>query len=267
LRFVIAARRYSARVTAVITCAFMIVHNTQAEEPNSIEFGLSLMSFRYAEFPDDKRLNNKETGILPGLNVGLKFAPGAWRIGFFGSVHSGDVDYDGATSAFRPHKTQTETTIFNGLASVGYAFSISDSFALTPYLGAGYRYWRRDIQPNNGVAGLQEDYRWFYGALGLEALWQKSERFLIGADVRVIRPVNAKLDVKIVPETTLDLGSRTGYRIGMPLQWRFNRRFGISMEPYYEHQELGASAPKNRVLEPSSDSDNFGLQVSGRLLF
>ena len=267
MQFVVTPRERLTRVIVAGASALMVVHHAQAEEPNSIEFGLSLLSFRYAEFPDDERLNNKETGILPGLNAGLKFAPGAWRIGLSGSVHSGDVDYDGATSAFRPHKTQTETTILNALASVGYAFSINDSISMTPYLGAGYRYWRRDIQPNTGVAGLLEDYRWFYGALGLEAQWRKSERFRVGADLRLIRPIEAKLDVHINPETTLNLGSRTGYRIGLPFQWRFNRRFGISLEPYYERQELGASAPKNGVLEPSSDTDIFGLHASGRLTF
>lgn len=255
------------RVATIQVFLLSFPGGSRAEEPNSIEFGLSLMSFRYAEFPDDKRLNNKETGILPGINAGFKFAPGAWRIGLSGSAHGGAVDYDGATSAFRPHKTQTETTILNGLASVGYAFSINDSISMTPYLGAGYRYWRRDIQPKNGVAGLLENYRWFYGALGLEAQWRKSERFRLGADFRVIRPINAKLDVHITPETTLDLGARIGYRIGIPLQWSFNRRFGISLEPYYERQELGASVPKNGVLEPSSDSDLFGVHATGRLMF
>ncbi len=238
-----------------------------ADESNSLNLGVSLLSFRYAEFPDDQRLRNKETGILPGINAAIKFAPGSWRIGLVGSAHGGEVEYDGATSASRPHQTQTETTILNGLASVGYAYAPSETITLTPYLGAGYRYWRRNILPKNGVLGLLEDYRWFYGALGLEIAWQKSERFRAGADLRLIRPIDAKLDVNITSETTLDLGSRTGYRLGVPLEWYFGRRFGVSLEPYYEGQEIGASAPKNGILEPSSDTDNFGIHFSGRLAF
>ena len=238
-----------------------------AAEVNVVNLGVSFMSFRYAEFPDNERLRNKETGFLPGLNAASRFAPGAWRIGLFGSAHGGDVDYDGATSSFRPHKTQTETTIYDGMATLGRAFNGSESFGFTPYLGAGYRYWRRDIQPNNGVSGLLEAYRWFYGVIGVEAAWKKSDRLSLGADLRAVRPFNAKLDVEISRTTTLDLASRTGYRLGLPIRWSFGGKFGVGIEPYYERQELGASAPKNGILEPSSDTDIFGIHVTARLMF
>ena len=239
----------------------------QAAEANSVGLGFSYLSFRYAEFPDNDRLRNKDTGFLPGMNAALKFTPGSWRIGVAGSFHGGAVDYDGATSSFRPHRTQTDTQIFNGMASLGYAFKSANRVSLTPYIGAGYRYWRRDILPNSGVSGLLENYRWFYGALGLELDWKNSEPFSIGADLRFIRPINPKLDVKISPETTLDLGPRTGFRLGVPINWSLRGNFGIALEPYYERQDLGASPPKNGVLEPSSDTDIFGIHLSGRFTF
>ncbi len=241
--------------------------NSHANESGSAEFGISYLSFRYAEFPVNERLRNRETGFLPGLHAGVKFAPGTWRITLAGSAHQGDVDYDGATSSFRPHLTQTKTTILNGDLTLGRAIDLTPTFAVTPYLGGGYRYWRRDIQPNNGILGLQENYRWFYGTLGLEGTWKAGDRFSVGADVRLIRPFNAKLDVKINPGTTLDLAPRTGYRLALPMRWSFGGRFGVAVEPYYEHQEFGASATKNRLLEPASDSDIFGLSVSGRISF
>ncbi len=237
------------------------------EELNSVGVGLSLLSFRYAEFPDDERLRNKETGVLPGINAALKFSPASWRIGFSGSAHGGEVDYDGATSAFRPHQTQTDTLILNAMASVGYEFGSDASFTLTPYGAVGYRFWRRDILPSNGVRGLREDYRWMYAAAGLELGWRKSERFRFGADFRLIRPIDAKVDVRITPETTLELGSRTGYRVALPMLWSFGQRFGVAFEPYYERQELGASAPKNGILEPSSDTNAFGMNITGRVMF
>jgi Outer membrane protein beta-barrel domain len=240
---------------------------SRADEPGSAEIGVSYLSFRYAEFPDNQRLRNRETGFVPGVHAGLRFAPGAWRIALAGSAHQGNVDYDGATSSFRPHQTQTNTTILNGAATIGYAYAATRTLTLSPYLGAGYRYWRRDIQPNNGVLGLLENYRWFYGVVGVEGTLKTSDRFSVGADVRVIRPFDAKLDVKINPETTLDLAPHTGYRLALPMRWSFGGRFGVALEPYYERQEFGASAPKNRLLEPASDSDIFGLSVSGRISF
>ena len=238
-----------------------------AEDANTLSFGASFQSFHYAEFPDDVRLRNKETGTLPGVAAALTFAPGSWRIGLGGSIHRGEVDYDGATSSFNPHRTRTDTQIYDGVVSLGYAFPISERVSLTPFIGSGYRYWRRDIQPNNGVSGLLENYHWFYGVLGLATQWQASEKLSIGIDVRLIRPINPQLDVKFTPEVTLDLESRTGYRVAIPLRWSMTKHFGLSLAPFYEHQEFGASAPKGGFLEPSSDSRVFGFRLSGQVYF
>ena len=255
------------RLFGLIAALSLLAEVSHAEEATSLSLGVSALSFRYAEFPDDGRLRNKETGILPGVNAAMKLTPGAWRIGLAGSAHGGAVDYDGATTAFRPHQTRTDTRIFNGMASLGYEFAASERVSLTPYLGAGYRYWKRDILPNRGVGGLLEEYRWSYAALGLELAWQKSERLRFGADVRLVRPVDAKLDVAITPATTLELDAQTGYRIGLPIQWSFSPRFGVSVEPYYERQDFGASLPKNGILEPASDSHVFGVHLNGRWTF
>ena len=255
------------RLLGLIAALALLVDEGHAEEAVSVSLGVSALSFRYAEFPDDARLRNKETGILPGINAAVKLTPGSWRIGLAGSAHGGAVDYDGATTTFRPHQTRTDTRIFDGIASLGYEFVASERVSLTPYLDAGYRYWKRDILPNRGLGGLLEEYRWFYGAAGLELAWKKSERFRFGADVRLIRPIDAKLDVAITPATTLDLGIQTGYRVGLPFQWTLGRRFGVSLEPYYEQQDFGASLPKNGILEPASDSHIFGVHLNGRWTF
>ena len=256
-----------SRLFGLIAALSLLAEASHAEEATSVSLGVSALSFRYAEFPDDARLRNKETSILPGINAALKLTPGSWRIGLAGSAHGGTVDYDGATTSFRPHQTRTDTRIFNGMASLGYEFAASERVSLTPYLGAGYRYWKRDILPNRGVSGLLEEYRWFYGAAGLELAWKKSERWRFGADVRLIRPVDAKLDVAITPATTLELDIQTGYRIGLPIQWSLSHRFGVSVEPYYERQDFGASLPKNGILEPASDSHIFGVHLNGRWTF
>jgi len=225
------------------------------------------MSFHYKEFPDDQRLRNREDGLLPGLTASLRLAPGSWRVRLAGSYHGGRVDYDGATSSGNPHQTDTETEILDVLATGGYSFALSDSVSLAPYIGAGYRYWRRDILPNRGVSGLLEVYRWPYATVGLELGLCQTERFQGGIDVRLIRPIDPKLDVDINPATTLDLGARTGYRVSLPLRWSFGASQGILLEPYYERQDIGASPAKNGILEPSSDTGTLAVNLSWRLRF
>jgi hypothetical protein len=236
-------------------------------EAHEFTLGPSLQSFHYKEFPDNERLRNREDGLLPGVTAGLRFAPGAWRIRLAGSYHGSSVDYDGATSSGNPHQTDTDTDIFDVIATGGYSFALGNSVTVAPYAGAGYRYWRRDILPNRGVSGLLEVYRWPYAALGLELGLFQSERFQGGIDVRLVRPINPKLEVHFDPDTTLDLGARTGYRISVPLRWSFGKSQGILLEPSYERQEIGASPPRNGILEPSSDMDSFGVSLSWRLRF
>ena len=249
---------------ASVLCGFCFVVVAESHE---FALGPSTLSFHYKEFPDDERLRNREDGLLPGVVAGLHFTPGSWRIRLTGSYHGGNVDYDGATSLGNPHKTETSTDIFDGAVTGGYSFALGSSVSLSPYLGAGYRYWRRDILPNRGVSGLLEVYRWPYATLGLALDWVHSERFQGGIDVRLIRPINPKLDVNINRETTLDLGARTGFRVGLPMQWSFGASQGILLEPYYERLKIGASPPKNGILEPSSDTDIFAVNLSWRLRF
>lgn len=260
-------RRRSRRLVASLNLLLVLTPVALTADAHEFTLGPSLQSFHYKEFPDNERLRNREDGLLPGVTAGLRFAPGAWRIRLAGSYHGGNVDYDGATSSGNPHQTDTDTDIFDVIATGGYSFALGDSVTVAPYAGAGYRYWRRDILPNRGVSGLLEVYRWPYAAVGLELGLFQSERFQGGIDVRLIRPINPKLEVDINPDTTLDLGARTGYRISLPLRWSFGKAQGILLEPSYERQEIGASPPRNGIFEPSSDADIFSLSLSWRLRF
>jgi Autotransporter beta-domain len=251
----------------VLTSAFGFFSASSFADGHDFTLGPSALSFHYKEFPDDERLRNREDGLLPGVSAGLRFAPGSWRIRLAGSYHGGSVEYDGATSSGRPHRTDTDTDIFDFLATGGYSFAMGGSVTLAPYIGAGYRYWRRDILPNRGVSGLLEVYRWPYATVGLELGLYRTERFQGGIDVRFVRPINPKLDVDINPETTLDLGARTGYRVALPLRWSFGASQGILLEPYYEHQEIGESPPRNGILEPSSDTDIFAVNLTWQMRF
>ena len=251
----------------LLSLGVLLTETVNAGEASSISLGPSALSFRYKEFPDNERLRNREDGLLPGVTAGLRLAPGSWRVRLAGSYHGGKVDYDGATQSGSPHKTETGTDIFDVMVTAGYSFAVGGSVTLAPYLGAGYRYWRRDILPNAGVRGLLEVYRWPYAMVGLDLGLFQTERFQGGIDVRLIRPIDPKLDVGISPETTLDLGARTGYRVSLPLRWSFGASQGILFEPFYERQEIGASRARNGILEPSSDTDIFAVNLSWRLRF
>lgn len=260
-------RQCLRRSLAFIVALSGLFSTVVGAEGHEFTLGPSVLLFRYKEFPDDERLRNREDGWLPGVSAGLRFAPGSWRIRLAGSYHGGRVDYDGATSSGNPHQTETDTDIFDLIVTGGYSFDLAKSVTLAPYLGAGYRYWQRDILPNRGVSGLLEVYRWPYATVGLELGLFQTDRFQGGVDVRLIRPVNPKLDVDINPETTLELGARTGYRVSLPLRWSFGASHGILLEPYYERQEIGASPPRNGILEPRSETDLFAVNLTWRLRF
>ena len=82
----------------VIVCGCLFALAQIATAETNLEIGVSALSFHYKEFPRQDRFRNSEDGLLPGLNAALRLNPGAWRLSLEGAYHSGNVEYNGATS-------------------------------------------------------------------------------------------------------------------------------------------------------------------------
>jgi hypothetical protein len=82
----------------------------------------------------------------------------------------GTVDYDGfvqdQTGARTPFTTQTVYAGFKLSATIGYNAELSRTFEVTPVVGFGYEFWKRDLA-NGGPNGYDEKYTVVLGSAGV----------------------------------------------------------------------------------------------------
>jgi len=236
--------------------------------------GADVQSFDYRETVDG-RLLDQETGWLPGLIADLEWNHGLWSLIPEVAWYRGQVDYDGQTQAGQPHQTDTDTQLLHFGLAAAYRLPIEPGqWRLTA--GVHRRQWDREIRAHDGVAGLNEYYRWYEGSLGLQlelpddtrGPWQLQLQYL-----RILAP-----ELKATPSgydpLRLDLGEQHGWRAGIRLPLWQTVSGQWSLEPYWERWRFGRSDPRPLtqngvptgwlVVEPDSLSNHWGLRLSYR---
>jgi len=252
----------------------------QPDKGSVLSIAASTLRFGYQEFNDAGQMLDREDGNIPGVVVGMSSNSGSWLFAGDASYYGGNVDYDGQTNTAPPVPVRTRTT--QNIADVAlrteYWLQNGKASRYALYLGGGYHYWGRDIQPasdanGNPVGGLFEAYTWWSGFLGAKAALYDSgtSRWLL--DARLMQIINPTMDVRFsgYDSSRLALGERPGIRISLPWRYTMNRSSSFGIEPYAESYELGrsantpltinGSATGQQIYEPQSKTRNYGLSV------
>lgn len=239
---------------------------------------LSARDFGYKEFSDTGRLLDQENGVLPGIGFALEWSRQAWVVWSEISHHAGTVTYDGQTNLGNPVRTDTEATLLDGQVRLGRHFGLGGG-QITPYLGIAYHYWNRDIlatQTAGGsyVSGLHEIYRWTSLDLGMRAVTATRVPGLrLGLEVRgfqIKRPVMELMAANGFDRTTLALGEKSGWHLGLPIDYTLSAATTMRVEVYAEAWRFGRSATQDltaggivvgSVYEPRSETRVYGLVI------
>jgi len=227
----------------------------------------SVQDFDYTETFDDGSTADSEAGLIPGVNLGLSL----WQDRLFAettlSAWSGNVGYHG------PADTVTGEDLLDWNVLAGAEVYRHTSTAVDVYAGAGYRYWERGIRSTTTLSGLFETYDWWYGLLGVRLQRETGESVRLGADIRLLRPVDPGIEVEFASgfdDKELDLGEKTGVRVALMLENKLDGRFRYFISPWFEYWELGrsrtepllqGSIPIGTVFEPESEARNFGVNI------
>lgn len=268
------------KISAWLLAGGLVWGTASAEEVRSVWFGVSALDFTYKEFDDtDGSILDREDGWIPGLVFGFREGRDRWFGHLDASLHWGEVDYDGQTQDGVKARTDTDERIFDVSYRVGYWFGPEQRPVAAPYAGLGYRHWRRDIQSGQdvtgrAVTGILEKYRWSYLLLGVEANLYSSELSDVGADFRLTRPIDARMDIEGfagLDDATLDLGEKTGGRATLYWRYRYGRDAAVEIAPFYERWDIGRSPdtvltsggiPAAVAFEPRSKTRNYGISLS-----
>jgi hypothetical protein len=190
------------------------------------------------------------------------------------AMGSSSARYDGSLLNGTPYSTNTSEFIAKSEADLGYKLFEEGRTTFSPYLGVGYRYWRRG---ENSGADYTELYTWWYGAAGLNVA-HRSGRWILGADAALLYPMFMKMTTTMggnFDSTTFHIKPLPGVRLELPVQYELGRDIGtaysIFLTPYYERWDIGKSpnvrmtrggvTTGNVFYEPKSGTDIFGLRL------
>jgi hypothetical protein len=232
--------------------------------------GAGALDFDYRE-SDSGVVLDREEGVLPGLNAGLRLAQGALFAEGELRVAGGHVDYRSATVT-----TRTDETILDTDLIAGYTPYVRDRASLALYAGLGYRHWQRDIRSTATASGLDETYRWGYGSLGVRATRAVGARGQLRADLRLTRTLAPEITIDYTAgydTQTLQPGGENGLRAAIGYEHRVRDGISLFVSPWYEYWKLGRSdtglllqngIPVGTVFEPRSTTRNLGINAGVR---
>jgi hypothetical protein len=148
----------------------------------------------------------REEGFLYNFGVACGLKPGE-QSGFAADASAkifwGLVDYSGFLQDSRGNiENYVSRTGYIGSElrlSSGYQYFPVDFFALLPFVGFGYKYWKRDLD-NGGIYGYDEFYQVVSADLSLQANLFLSKKFALFMGFRT--------EVPFYVSETIDLASR-----------------------------------------------------------
>lgn len=252
----------------------VMVFPAQAQQNISATVGLTVLDFDYREYDQQGTQIDRETGILPGVGVGLQFHRGGLMVEADIAGYGNDVSYDGHTQRGRTLQTRTDELIISGVTRTAYTFAHTQHmhFAIKGMLGL--RYWQRNIRSTPEARGLLEVYRWPYVAAGLDIAHRTIGDTSIGIEVAFIKAFASQLTVDFdgrYDRTTMPLTDGDGFTINLPLAitlgdalltvsahaelWRFPRSPDHLVTR--DGQFSGAI-----VTEPESQTATYGLTLA-----
>jgi tetratricopeptide (TPR) repeat protein len=246
-------------------------------QPHRFEIALSYSHFDYKE-DFQPPLKSTEMGWIPQVRLGYSYvAEDRFYFRAFGeaSVADDDTDYDGSTMSGVPLKDTTRNDFARLEVNAGYTYRGNLPFSITPYVGLGYRYWKRDI-------GYNETYSWWYLPLGVKALYPVNPKWSVGLNASVNFMFDGRMTISykndILANTTVTLGNKLGYLLEIPVSWWPRVNWAFTVTPWYEYSEIGESPWEPLyytdgsytgfvVREPSSRTNQYGIRISTEYLF
>lgn len=189
-------------------------------------------------------------------------------------VGSNSATYDGALQNGTPYKTSTKESIYKAEFDAGYKIYDQDRLTLAPYVGLGYRDWKRG---ENALPMYKEDYSWWYGALGLN-LNYRVDKWLLGFDFAVFCPFSMKMETDVAglyDKAKFNIQPLPGVRVELPVGYELYSGEGAKLSvffiPYYEKWEIGKSQTVamtsggvptgDSFYEPKSTTDITGFRI------
>ena len=241
-----------------------------------VRIAAEVMYFDYEETDTLGNTLNRETGYIPGLTLAASHPYRSIFNTLEFSIYDGQVDYDGRTQSGQPHQTTTEQNILRLL----YRLSWSPRGTEGALYGKIYwQQWDRDIQPNNGVLGLFERYRWWTLEAGVQVPLIKDKRRNLLFELGALATTNGTIMIDLADlgfgNPTLDLGDDYGFSGKLKYEVLHSSNSSFEFGLQFRRWEFGRSNSKTVsdgtttivITEPDSTSMQTTLSAGYRYHF
>jgi hypothetical protein len=228
--------------------------------------------FTWKEFDGTNRLL-RESGALmgPGFSY-FRETPDHLTVNPKAELFVGDVNYDGQTNEGDPVKTDVTYVGITIQGDLGRRFGQNTYFE--PFIGAGYRFWSRQIENGRTLSGLvatgyTEYWTNIYARLGIRGGVSVSEGALLFAEAGLKLPVYNQNSI-----AQSGGFSQPNYSVRPGLQSSLFAELGIKMRNlkgslFYDGMRFSRSNPILLdtadgvfvITQPQSTSDTFGLML------
>lgn len=262
----------------LLIMSFLALPCTVMAEGSSVELGLG---YHYFDYKEDLNapLKSTESGWLPSIYLSYNYKKKSdFYTKIYGDYASADITYDGSTQGGTPISyTDSSQKLFKFEWDVGYAFEAGNNFLLIPYIGYGYRYWKRgNAKVTSTYTSFEEDYSWSYMPIGLKADYDINQQWNVGGTIAINIMFNGKMTAKPsqvisgVNDADFDLGNQVGFYAELPITYKFTTNWAIIGTPWYEYSQIGQSnnvniTYNNKVIgyayEPSSRTNQYGFKL------
>lgn len=221
---------------------------------------LKVENFLWKEYRDSGAQILEESGPLLGLGLS-----GKWDVDqsmgarCLAEIFGGSVNYDGQTQGGTPAKTDTDYLGVKVEGDVGPKFMVAGQASFEPFVGIGYKWWKRSIKSTAAATGGDEIWSSIYARLGGRVELPFSEKMQVFAEAGMIMPVYNKNKVDLL-DVTLEPGNAVSAFGEVGLKW-----LQLKASVFYEGMRFDKSdlVTKSGVIiwQPESKADIYGVKL------
>jgi hypothetical protein len=150
---------------------------------------------------------------------------------------------------------------------LGKGFEVGQNWMLTPYIGAGYSIWDRDLSNALGPFGYHEKYEYGYAGGGLLIQYAPTQQIVLSGYGFAGSTFDAKMATSFnggfaVNPWTYGLGSSAIYKAGISADFALTRQWHVNVGADYTNFRFGASAlAPDGTMEPDSETHRWTVKA------
>ena len=265
--------RFTTAGFLYLFCSPLLASEVASEGVSEVSAYLGSSRWLYQEHDSTGEELNREQGYLQGywLSLATSLAPShQWRVDW--RRQAGVLSYRGQTQSGVPHNTTTLEG--SSRLRVGWRYQPQASGYWFQWW-AGHELWQRNIRASDGVAALNERYRWDLVMLDLGYNWRLNAQQRVSISAQAGHLFNGELEVYLnrfgfgSPDIALKYGRLLGvaadYQLALTERWRVTLKYQLEHRQFEQSRPVSASngVQTIQLREPKNTLQSSALWIGG----